>query len=141
MSENEEDRNKLAELRTLLALERNFLAEERTQLARLRTGLAFALIVPSLYLFITSININIPLFLVIISYAVLGFFFVRGIWTVYNAKSKLKKLRKQKEILNKKQKEIINSSESIRNTFEIIIEFNNNNSRFNIINKLKKAKK
>jgi uncharacterized membrane protein YidH (DUF202 family) len=61
MSEKEEERNKLAILRTLLAVKRNYLAEERTQLARLRTGLAFALIVPSLYLFIATVDIEIPL--------------------------------------------------------------------------------
>ena len=126
MSEKEKERNKLARLRTLLALERNYLAEERTQLARLRTGLAFALIVPSIYLFTTSININIPLFFLIIILIFLGCFFFRGIWTVINAKSKLKKIRKKKENVKKREKQIFDSSESIHNTFKNCIEFNNN---------------
>jgi uncharacterized membrane protein YidH (DUF202 family) len=126
MSEKEEERNRLARLRTLLALERNYLAEERTQLARLRTGLAFTLIVPSVYLFITSIDINIPLFFLIIFFIFIGFFFIRGVWTVITARSKLKKIRKKKEIVKKREKQIIDSSESIQNTFENCTEFNDN---------------
>ncbi|MHA2472421.1 MAG: DUF202 domain-containing protein [Promethearchaeota archaeon] len=123
MSDNERD--KLARLRTLLALERNYLAEERTQLARLRTGLAFTLIAPSVYIFITSLNLNIPLYLLIFSYIILGFVFMRGIWTMYTAKLKLKKLRNQKEIVKEKEKQIIDNSESIQNTFRNSIEFDN----------------
>lgn len=98
MSEDEEERNKLAVLRTLLALERNYLAEERTQLARLRTGLAFALIVPSLYLFIASIGMEVYLYVLILIYLVLGFFVLRGTWTIYNSKSILKKVREKKRL-------------------------------------------
>ena len=123
MSEDEEERNKLAVLRTLLALERNYLAEERTQLARLRTGLAFALIVPSLYLFIASIDMEVHLFVLILSYLVLGFFVLRGIWTVYNSKSILKKVRKKKVILKEQEKQVINSSKSIHDSFKNCMEF------------------
>ena len=111
------ERDKLARLRTLLALERNYLAEERTQLARLRTGLAFGLIAPSAYIFISSLNLRISLYLLILFYIILGFIFMRGIWTIYNAKSKLKKLKNQKEIVKEKEKEIIDNSESIQNTY------------------------
>ena len=121
MSDNERD--KLARLRTLLALERNYLAGERTQLARLRTGLAFALIAPSVYIFITTLNLNIPPLLLIFSYIILGFIFMRGTWTIYNTKSKLKKIRNQKEIVKLKEKQIIDNSESIQNTFRNSIEF------------------
>ncbi len=121
MSDNERD--KLARLRTLLALERNYLAGERTQLARLRTGLAFTLIAPSAYIFITSLSLSIPLYLLIFSYIILGFIFIRGIWTIYNAKSKLKKIKNQKEIVKVKEKQIIDNSESIQNTFRNSIEF------------------
>lgn len=121
MSDNERD--KLARLRTLFALERNYLAEERTQLARLRTGLAFSLIAPSVYIFITSFNPSISLYLLIFSYIILGFIFIRGIWTIYNAKSKLKIIRNQKDIVQAKEKEIIDNSESIQNTFRNCIEF------------------
>ena len=123
MSDNERD--KLARLRTLLALERNYLAGERTQLARLRTGLAFTLIGPSVYIFITSFNPSIPLYLLIFSYIILGFIFMRGIWTIYNAKSKLKKIKNQKEIVKVKENQIIDNSESIQNTFRNCIEFDN----------------
>ena len=121
MSDNERD--KLARLRTLLALERNYLAGERTQLARLRTGLAFTLIAPSAYIFITSLNLSIPLYLLIFSYIILGFIFMRGVWTIYNAKSKLKKIKNQKEIVKVKENQIIDNSESIQNTFRNCIEF------------------
>lgn len=121
MSDNERD--KLARLRTLFALERNYLAEERTQLARLRTGLAFSLIAPSVYIFSTSFNPSISLYLLIFSYIILGFIFIRGIWTMYNAKSKLKIIRNQKDIVQAKEKEIIDNSESIQNTFRNCIEF------------------
>ncbi|MHA2184946.1 MAG: hypothetical protein ACXAAI_08095 [Promethearchaeota archaeon] len=123
MSGNERD--KLARLRTLLALERNYLAEERTQLARVRTGLAFTLIAPSVYIFIASLNLNIPLYFLIIFYIILGFIFIRGIWTIYSAKSKLNKIRHQKEIVKEKEKQIIDNSESIQNTFRNSIEFDN----------------
>jgi uncharacterized membrane protein YidH (DUF202 family) len=122
MSEDEEERNKLAVLRTLLALERNYLAEERTQLARLRTGLAFALIVPSLYLFIASFDMEVDLFVLIIIYLVLGFFVLRGIWTVYNARLVLKKIRKKKAIVKEQEKQIINSSKSIHDSFKNCME-------------------
>ena len=115
MSDNERD--KLARLRTLLALERNYLAGERTQLARLRTGLAFALIAPSVYIFLMSLNLSIPLYLLIFSYIILGFIFMRGTWTIYSAKSHLKKIQNQKEIVQVKEKQIIDNSESIQNTF------------------------
>jgi uncharacterized membrane protein YidH (DUF202 family) len=121
MSGNERD--KLARLRTLLALERNYLAEERTQLARVRTGLAFTLIAPSVYIFIASLNLNIPLYFLIFFYIILGFIFIRGIWTIYSAKSKLNKIRTQKEIVKGKEKQIIDNSESIQNTFRNSIEF------------------
>jgi uncharacterized membrane protein YidH (DUF202 family) len=121
MSDNERD--KLARLRTLLALERNYLAEERTQLARVRTGLAFTLIAPSVYIFIASLNLNIPLYFLIFFYIILGFIFIRGIWTIYSAKSKLNKIRTQKEIVKGKEKQIIDNSESIQNTFRNSIEF------------------
>ena len=123
MSDNERD--KLARLRTLLALERNYLAGERTQLARLRTGLAFTLIAPSVYIFIVSLNLSIPLYFLILFYIILGFIFIRGIWTIYSAKSKLKKIRNQKEIVKVKEKQIIDNSESIQNTFRNSIEFDN----------------
>ena len=121
MSDNERD--ELAHLRTLLALERNYLAGERTQLARLRTGLAFALIAPSVYIFITTLNITIPLLLLIFLYIILGFIFMRGAWTIYSAKSNLKKIQNQKEIVQEKEKQIIDNSESIKNTFRHCIEF------------------
>ncbi len=121
MSDNERD--KLARLRTLLALERNYLAGERTQLARLRTGLAFTLIAPSVYIFITTLNITIPLLLLIFLYIILGFIFMRGAWTIYSAQSKLKKIKNQKEIVKEKEKQIIDNSESIQNTFRNCIEF------------------
>jgi len=123
MSEDEEERYKLAVLRTLLALERNYLAEERTQLARLRTGLAFALIVPSLYLFIASLDMEIPLYILIIFYLVLGFFVLRGTWTVYNSRSVLKRIRKKKAIVKEQEKQIINSSKSIYDSFKNCMEF------------------
>jgi uncharacterized membrane protein YidH (DUF202 family) len=123
MSDNERD--KLARLRTLLALERNYLAGERTQLARLRTGLAFTLIAPSVYIFISSLNPSIPLYLLIFSYIILGFIFMRGTWTIYKAKSELNKIKNQKEIVKEKEKEIIDNSESIQNTFRNCIEFDN----------------
>lgn len=138
MSEKEKERNKLARLRTLLALERNYLAEERTQLARLRTGLAFALLVPSVYLFITSIDIDIPLYFLIPFFIFISYFFLRGIWTVINSRSKLKKIRKKKEIVKQREKQIIDSSESIQNTFENCTEFNDNN--YKILKKNKKNK-
>lgn len=121
MSDNERD--KLERLRTLLALERNYLAEERTQLARVRTGLAFALIAPSVYIFIASLNLSPPLYLLIFFYIILGFIFIRGIWTIYSAKSKLNKIKTQKEIVKGKEKQIIDNSESIQNTFRNTIEF------------------
>jgi len=121
MSDNERD--KLARLRTLLALERNYLAGERTQLARLRTGLAFSLIAPTVYIFIVSLNLNIPLYLLIFSYIILGFIFMRGTWTIYSAKLKLKKIKDQKEIVKVKEQQIIDNSESIQNTFRSCIEF------------------
>ena len=123
MSDNE--RGKLARLRTLLAIERNYLAEERTQLARLRTGLAFTLISPSVYIFFTSLNLSIHLYLLIISYIILGFIFIRGIWSIYSARLKLNKIRNQKEIVKAKEKEILESSESIQNIFKHSIEFDN----------------
>ena len=123
MSEDEEERNKLAVLRTLLALERNYLAEERTQLARLRTGLAFALIVPSLYLFIASIDRDVHLFVIILIYLVLGFFVLRGTWTVYNSKSVLNKIRKKKALVKEQEKQIINSSKSIHDSFKNCLDF------------------
>lgn len=120
---DEEERNKLATLRTLLAVERNYLAEERTQLARLRTGLAFALIVPSLYLFIATVDIEIPLYLLVLFYILLGFFVLRGIWTVYSSRSKLRKIRKKKSIVKKHEKQILESSKSIYDTFINCIDF------------------
>jgi uncharacterized membrane protein YidH (DUF202 family) len=123
MSEKEEEKNKLATLRTLLAVERNYLAEERTQLARLRTGLAFALIVPSLYLFIASVDIDIPLYLLIVSYTILGFFVLRGVWTVYSSRSILRQLRKKKAIVKKHEKQIVDSSKDIHDTFINCIDF------------------
>ena len=121
MSDNERD--KLARLRTLFALERNYLAGERTQLARLRTGLAFGLIAPSVYIFITTLNLNISPLLLIFTYIILGFIFMRGAWTIYSAKSNLKKIQNQKEIVQEKEKQIINNSKSIQNTFRHCIEF------------------
>ena len=123
MSEGEEERNKLAILRTLLALERNYLAEERTQLARLRTGLAFALIVPSLYLFIASVDMEVHLLVLLLIYLVLGFFILRGTWTVYNSRSVLNKIRKKKAIVKEQEKQIINSSKSIHEAFKNCLEF------------------
>lgn len=123
MSEKEEERNKLATLRTLLAVERNYLAEERTQLARLRTGLAFALIVPSLYLFIATVDIEIPLYILILFYIILGFFVLRGVWTVYNSRSTLRKIRKKKGNVKKHEKQIIDSSKSIHDNFINCIDF------------------
>ena len=123
MSEKEEERNKLAILRTLLAVERNYLAEERTQLSRLRTGLAFALIVPSLYLFIANVDIEIPLYLLVLFYIILVFFVLRGVWTVYNSRSILRKLRNKKAIVKKRQKQVIDSSKDIYDTFINCIDF------------------
>ena len=125
MSEDEEERNNLAMLRTLLALERNYLAEERTQLARLRTGLAFALIVPSLYLFIASVDMDVHLLVLILISLVLGFFVLRGAWTVYNSKSALNKIRRKKVLVKEQEKQIINSSKSIKDSFKNCIEFDN----------------
>ena len=48
------ERDVLARIRTLLALERNHLAEERTKLAKLRTGMTFALMAPPIYMFSVS---------------------------------------------------------------------------------------
>ncbi len=110
-------------MRTLLALERNYLAEKRTQLAKLRTGLALALILPPFYLFIISIEIEIPLVFIIFFYIFLILNAIYGVWMVFGSRSQLKKLRKKIKLVKKKEKQIFNSSKAINELFTGCIEF------------------
>ena len=123
MSKENNEKNILARMRTLLALERNYLAEKRTQLAKLRTGLALALILPPFYLFIISIEIEIPLVFIIFFYIFLILNAIYGVWMVFGSRSQLKKLRKKIKLVKKKEKQIFNSSKAVSELFTGCIEF------------------
>ena len=106
----------LARMRTLLALERNYLAEERTCLAEFRTGLALTLIgPPSGIAIFSSMSIeDASNWLLLILY---GFIFMAvcwGIFMVIKSARKLSKLRKERQIVQKKEMDIITQSEEVR---------------------------
>jgi uncharacterized membrane protein YidH (DUF202 family) len=113
----------LAVLRTQLALERNYLAEERTQLAKLRTGLALALLVPTLYIFFISIEINVHIFILVLFYLFLLINAVIGTWMIFNSRAELKKLRNKKKLIKSREKQIFNASKEICELFAGCIEF------------------
>lgn len=107
----------LAEIRTLLALERNYLAEERTALAEFRTGLALTVIGPTASTIIVYILSILPIEETFI-FDLLNFTFFSiltaiGIWTSYQSRSKLQKIRIQKRILKDREAAVIGCCKAV----------------------------
>ena len=123
MSEKNNHREKLAQFRTLLALERNYLAEERTIFAKFRTGLTLALISPSLYLYSIALHWNLNLFFLIIFYTFLIVCGIVGSWEALHSRFKLKINRRLKNAVIDKEKDILNSSKLICDLFGDIMSF------------------
>lgn len=107
----------LAKIRTLLALERNYLAEERTALAEFRTGLALTVIAPAASTVVAYIFSTFPieksLLLDLLNFTFFSILTIVGIWTSLRSQSKLKKIRKKKEIIKGREAAIIKSSKAV----------------------------
>ena len=122
---NIQNKDILAEIRTLLALERNYLAEERTFLAELRTGIALALIGAPLstliaYLFPDiSIVRNLVFNIILIGLFVL--MIIVGFIMIIRARNKIKETNKEKELLQGKIRQIIKKSPEASELFEDLI--------------------
>ena len=129
MSEEENHRDKLAELRTLLALERNNLAEERTIFAKFRTGLTLALISPSLYLYSIALNWKLGFIFLIIFYIFLITCGTVGTYEALQSRIKLKINRKLKCSIVEKEKEILNSSKRIYDLFSNVMIIDENQEK------------
>ncbi len=111
------ERDRLARIRTLFALERNYLAEERTQLARFRTGIALTLMVPPFYIYSATLKIDGLGWLFFSFYFFLVLIFLGGILMVVNSRSKLKRIRKKMISVKAREKSIYDSSQEIRQLF------------------------
>jgi uncharacterized membrane protein YidH (DUF202 family) len=109
----------LAEIRTLLALERNYLAEERTKLAEFRTGLALTVIAPAASTVIAYIFSLLQAEHALLFDALnVGFFAILtiwGIWTSFNSRSRLDRIRKKKMILKDRECEVMRKSKAVQN--------------------------
>ena len=107
----------LAKIRTLLALERNYLAEERTALAEFRTGLALTVIGPAASTIVAYIFSVFPteeaILLDLLNFTFFSILTIIGIWTSISSRSKLKTIRKKKEIIKDREAAIIKSSKAI----------------------------
>lgn len=121
--EKEMERDILARIRTLFALERNYLAEERTCLAVFRTGLSLSLMIPPLVLLTFSLNVQMNSFLAFLYYAfiisILGF----GIGMILLSRTKLIKIRKLKRKVKISEKKIIESSKSAKDLLKESMSF------------------
>ncbi len=116
----------LGKIRTLLALERNYMAEERTALAEFRTGLALTVIGPTASTVLAYVFSNLPIERVLF-YDILNFMFfsvltVMGIWTSFQSRSKLKKIRRQKKILKDRELTVIRCCKTVYDLFSDIID-------------------
>jgi len=116
---NNGDLEILAKIRTLLALERNYLAEERTTLAEFRTGLAMTVIGPTVSTVIAYFFSSLPIKEVII-YDLINFTFfsiltIVGIWTIFHSRSKLRKIRKKKQVIKTRETLLIKQSKTVYN--------------------------
>ena len=104
----------LAEIRTLLALERNYLAEERTRLAEFRTGLALTVIAPAAstvvaYIF-SLLQVEYAFLFDALNVAFFAILTIWGIWTSFNSRSELNRIRKKKAILKDRECEVMRKS-------------------------------
>ena len=108
----------LAELRTLLALERNYLAEERTRLAEFRTGLALTVIAPAAstvvaYIF-SLLQVEYAFLFDALNVAFFAILTIWGIWTSFNSRSELSRIRKKKAILKDRECEVMRKSKAVQ---------------------------
>ena len=108
----------LAEIRTLLALERNYLAEERTELAEFRTGLALTVIAPAAstvvaYIF-SLLQIEYALLFDVLNVAFFAVLTIWGIWTSFNSRSRLNRIRKKRMILKDRKCEVMRKSKAVQ---------------------------
>jgi len=108
----------LAEIRTLLALERNYLAEERTELAEFRTGLALTVIAPAAstvvaYIF-SLLRVEYALLFDVLNVAFFAVLTIWGIWTSFNSRSRLNRIRKKKMILKDRKCEVMRKSKVVQ---------------------------
>jgi uncharacterized membrane protein YidH (DUF202 family) len=115
----------LGKIRTLLALERNYMAEERTALAEFRTGLALTVIGPTASTVLAYIFSNL-LMEQVLFYDILNFTFfsvltVIGIWTSFQSRSKLKRIRRQKKILKDREVAVIKCCKTVYDLFSGIM--------------------
>jgi uncharacterized membrane protein YidH (DUF202 family) len=108
----------LAEIRTLLALERNYLAEERTRLAEFRTGLALTVIAPAAstvvaYIF-SLLQVEYAFLFDALNVAFFAILTIWGIWTSFNSRSELNRIRKKKTILKDRECEVMRKSKAVQ---------------------------
>ena len=108
----------LAEIRTLLALERNYLAEERTRLAEFRTGLALTVIAPAastvvVYIF-SLLQVEYAFLFDALNVAFFAILTIWGIWTSFNSRSELNRIRKKKAILKDRECEVMRKSKAVQ---------------------------
>ncbi len=123
----------LAEIRTLLALERNYLAEERTELAEFRTGLALTVIAPAAstvvaYIF-SLLQVEYALLFDALNVTFFAILTIWGIWTSFNSRSKLKRIRKKKMILKNRECEIMRKSKAVQDLLRDCIALEDAKSR------------
>ena len=114
---NEGERDILAKIRTLLALERNYLAEERTALAEFRTGLAMTVIGPTastvMAYFFSSLPIEQVIIYDLVNFTFFSILTIFGIWISYQSRSKLRKIRKKKQVIMNREASLIKQSKTL----------------------------
>lgn len=102
----------LAKIRTLLALERNYLAEERTTMAEFRNGLALTVIGPTMSTIIAYIlsvfTVEKSIFLDLLNFAFFSILTIVGIWISFRSQSKLRIIKKKRQLLKKEQMKSVN---------------------------------
>lgn len=102
----------LAKIRTLLALERNYLAEERTAMAEFRNGLALTVIGPTMSTIIAYIlsvfTVEKSILLDLLNFAFFSILTIVGIWISFRSQSKLRIIKKKRQLLKKEQLKSVN---------------------------------
>ncbi|MHA2408084.1 MAG: hypothetical protein ACXACA_06915, partial [Candidatus Ranarchaeia archaeon] len=91
--------------------------EERTTLAEFRTGLAMTVIGPTVSTVIASFFSSLPIKEVIL-YEVINFTFfsiltIVGIWTSFQSRSKLRKIRTKKQVIKTRETLLIKQSKTV----------------------------
>jgi uncharacterized membrane protein YidH (DUF202 family) len=93
------------------------LAEERTQLAEFRTGLAILLVVPAASTIIAVLGSflegTLALISNVFSFGLFASLVVLGIWTVGRSRSRLNRIRKDKNRLKARECEFVSKSKTI----------------------------